>query len=151
MAARLRPSKKEINNSIRPNIKAVVIKMLNVSLAKTSPATKSISGSPSDCANITCQLTIIIDNINYYFRTAWCFCGGIFSQKHTKNYMYFCGGRYFCLCLITKLTLNPYASAAKYPATKRTRKITSVAENICPMSLITKLTLTQAFSFENTR
>jgi len=117
--------------------------MLNVSLAKTSPATKSISGSPSDCANITCQLTIIIDNINYYFRTAWCFCGGIFSQKHTKNYMY-CGGRYFFLCLITKLilTLNPCASAAEYSATKSTRKITSVAENIFPMSLITKLTLT---------
>src|SRR6218665_114664 len=118
--------------------------MLNVSLAKTSPATKLISGSPSDCANIICQLTIIIDNINYYFRTAWCFCGGIFSQKHTKNYMYFCGGSYFFLCLITKLilTLNPCASAAEYSATKCTRKITSLAENIFPMSLITKLTLT---------
>ena len=34
-------------------ITAVVVKMLNVSLATTSPANKSISGSPPDCASIT--------------------------------------------------------------------------------------------------
>src|SRR6218665_3556116 len=46
--------------------------------------------------------------------------------------------------LITKLaltiTLKPCASAVEYTVT-RTRKITSAAENIFPMSLVTKLTL----------
>jgi len=40
--------------------------MLNVSLAKSSSATKLISGSPSDCANIAYNLTMIIDNSNHY-------------------------------------------------------------------------------------
>src|SRR6218665_2723086 len=73
--------------------------MLNVSLATTSPATKSISGSPSDCASITCNLTIIIDNINHYNHSGHSILGrpgasaAEYSGRNTKNY--FCDGKYF--------------------------------------------------------
>src|SRR6218665_194229 len=80
-------------------ITAVVVKMLNVSLATTSPATKSISGPPSDCASITCNLTIIIDNINHYNHSGHSNLGrpgasaAEYSGRNTKNY--FCDGKYF--------------------------------------------------------
>src|SRR6218665_216239 len=82
---------------------AVVVKMLNVSLATTSLATKSISGSPSDCASITCNLTIIIDNINHYNHSDHSNLGRAgasaaeYSGRNTKNY--FCDGKYFCRCI----------------------------------------------------
>src|SRR6218665_1913989 len=126
--------------------------MLNVSLATTSPSTKSISGSPSDCTNIacTCNLTINIDNTNHCNRSGHSILGRPgasapepFAGK-TRN-ITSATETIFPVYLITKLTLtitqNPCASAAEYTTTS-TRKITSAAENIFPMFLTTKLTLT---------
>ena len=66
----------------------------------------------------------------------------LLRQKQTKNYFY--GGRYFVLCLITKLTLTltlkPCASEAEYSA-RSTRKIASVAEKVTELTLTLTLTM----------
>src|SRR6218665_661682 len=129
---------------------AMVVKMLNVSLATTSPSTKSISGSPSDCTNITCNLTINIDNTNHCNRSGHSILWrpGASAAEHSAGKhekLLLRRKLFFPMYLITKLTLTitlkPYASAAEYTATS-TRKITSAAENIFPMFSTTKLTLT---------
>src|SRR6218665_729018 len=105
---------------------AVVVKMLNVSLATTSPATKSIPGSPSDCAYITCNLTIIIDNINNYNRSGHSILGrpGASARNipaETRK-ITSAAGNIFQIYLITELTLTitlkPCASVAEYTATR---------------------------------
>src|SRR6218665_1823921 len=69
--------------------------------------------------------------MSFYFRKAWCFCVGIFWQKHEKLLLR--RKIFLPTYLITKLTLTitlkPCASAAEYTVTS-TRKITSAAENI---------------------
>src|SRR6218665_1469974 len=103
----------------------------------------------SDCANITCNLTIIINIINHYNRSGHSILGrpgasaSEYSGRNTQKVLL--RRKIFCLMeLITKLTLTitlkPCASAAEYTTTS-TRTNTSAAENICPMSLMTKLTL----------
>src|SRR6218665_1767324 len=66
---------------------AVVVKMLNISLATTSPSTKSISGSPSDCTNITRNLTINIDNTNHCNRSGHSILGrpGASAAEHSAG------------------------------------------------------------------
>src|SRR6218665_138810 len=85
--------------------------MLNVSLAKSSSATKLISGSPSDCANIAYNLTMIIDNSNHYNLSGHSILrrpgasAAEESERGTRKITYAAENN-FAMSLITKLTLT---------------------------------------------